>query len=60
MTASAVGAVVIYALLWIGWVQGWAWLATLDSWMLDGFRSVAHQPDRWTSLRASGGRDDVL
>ena len=50
MTASAVGAVVIYALLWIGWVQGWAWLANLDSWMLDGFRSVAAGHGWWVPV----------
>jgi len=33
--------VVIYAAMWIGWVQGWAWLAAVDNWSLDFYYGVA-------------------
>ncbi|BBY74026.1 putative phosphoesterase, PA-phosphatase related protein [Mycolicibacterium parafortuitum] len=31
LVASAVVAVALYVLLWVGWMQGWAWLERLDS-----------------------------
>ena len=38
---SAVVAVLIYAAMWIGWVQNWAWLVAVDNWFLDGYHRVA-------------------
>ncbi|MDA2891431.1 phosphatase PAP2 family protein [Mycolicibacterium sp. BiH015] len=35
LVGSAVVAFGIYLLLWVGYVQGWAWLAQMDAWALD-------------------------
>jgi membrane-associated phospholipid phosphatase len=38
LIGSALAAVAIYALMWIGYSQGWSWLNTIDSSGLDAFR----------------------
>ena len=35
MAVTAVVAMLIYAVLWIGWMQNWTWLAVADQRMLD-------------------------
>jgi membrane-associated phospholipid phosphatase len=37
LIGSALSAVAIYALMWIGYRQGWSWLTTIDSSALDAF-----------------------
>ncbi|MGY4654414.1 phosphatase PAP2 family protein [Mycobacterium sp. URHB0021] len=37
LIGSALSAVAIYALMWIGYTQGWNWLNTIDSSALDAF-----------------------
>ncbi|MBI3214725.1 MAG: phosphatase PAP2 family protein [Mycobacterium sp.] len=32
---SAAAAALLYAVLWIGWTQGWSWLTAMDTWLLD-------------------------
>lgn len=34
-------AVLLYGVLWIGWEQGWVWLSSLDTWLLNAL-SVDH------------------
>ena len=40
----------VYAAMWIGWVQGWVWLATLDSWCLDRFHEAGVAHPWWVPL----------
>jgi membrane-associated phospholipid phosphatase len=37
----------IYAAMWIGWVQDWPWLAAVDNLLLDGFHAVAVEHPLW-------------
>jgi len=44
---SAAVSVLIYAAMWIGWVQDWAWLAAVDNGLLAGFHAVAVAHPLW-------------
>ncbi|KUH82213.1 MULTISPECIES: phosphatase PAP2 family protein [unclassified Mycobacterium] len=37
LTATAVGAIAVYAVLWVGYAQQWMWLTAVDSSALDSF-----------------------
>jgi len=39
----------LYAVLWIGWMQNWAWLSALDQWMLDAGHSASVRYPAWAS-----------
>jgi membrane-associated phospholipid phosphatase len=47
VTAGA--AAVVYAAMWIGWVQGWSWLAAVDNWFLDGLHSAVSGHPGWVT-----------
>jgi membrane-associated phospholipid phosphatase len=40
---------VLYAALWIGYLQNWAWLSAVDSWFLDGLEPVAAAHPAWVT-----------
>ena len=42
-------ALLLYAILWIGWMQNWAWLSAVDQWMLDAGRSASVRYPAWAS-----------
>ena len=46
---TAVAALLLYAILWIGWMQNWAWLSAVDQWMLDAGRSASIRYPAWAS-----------
>jgi membrane-associated phospholipid phosphatase len=51
LIASAVLAVAVYALLWIGYASHWNWVTTIDSSLLEiGHRHSAAHPGRVTAL----------
>jgi undecaprenyl-diphosphatase len=35
--------------MWIGYVQGWAWLVAVDSWFLDGLQPVGAEHPAWVT-----------
>ncbi len=49
MAITAVVAMVFYAILWIGWMQNWAWFAGVDQWMLDAGKSASIRYPAWSS-----------
>ena len=38
---------VVYAAMWIGYRQDWAWLTAVDSWFLDGIQPVGADHPAW-------------
>ncbi len=42
-------AVVVYAAMWVGWVDGWAWLTAVDGWLLDGCYRVGIEHPGWVT-----------
>jgi undecaprenyl-diphosphatase len=47
LVVSAAVAVVVFALMWIGYASNWAWLATIDSsWLEAGHRYAVDHPGR--------------
>jgi membrane-associated phospholipid phosphatase len=46
----AVVAALIYAVMWVGWVQHWGWLAAVDRWSLDGYYRVALRHPLWVPV----------
>ena len=49
MAVTAGAAVVLYAVMWMGWVQSWPWLDAVDNWFLDGLHSVAAGRPAWVT-----------
>lgn len=49
LTGSAAVAVGIYALMWVGFLQGWAWLARIDSGSLDATYRFAQGRPCWVT-----------
>ncbi|MBB2988651.1 undecaprenyl-diphosphatase [Mycolicibacterium iranicum] len=49
LVAGAVAAVAVYALLWVGWVQDWAWLARADDAALDPAYRFGSGHPAWVS-----------
>ena len=49
LIASAILAVLLYALMWIGYVQQWKWLATIDSSALDFFHRYGVARPGWVT-----------
>lgn len=47
LAASAILAVLLYALIWIGYVQQWEWLAAIDSSALDFFHRYGVSRPGW-------------
>lgn len=50
MAVTAVVAMLIYAVLWIGWMQNWTWLAVADQRMLDAGQSGSARYPQWASV----------
>ncbi|HEX5142858.1 MAG TPA: phosphatase PAP2 family protein [Mycobacterium sp.] len=40
---------IVYAVLWIGWLLDWAWLASFDTWCLDAFGRIVKGSPAWQS-----------
>ena len=38
---------VVYAAMWLGYRQDWAWLAAVDSWFLDGIQPMGAEHPAW-------------
>jgi len=38
---GVIAALLVYVVMWVGWVQNWAWLSAVDNWFLDGAARVA-------------------
>jgi membrane-associated phospholipid phosphatase len=49
LLGSAVAAVVLYALLWIGYASQWTWLAVIDSWALEPAYDYGIKHPGWVS-----------
>lgn len=47
--AAAIAALTLYAAMWVGFVQGWAWLGTLDSWFLDAAQPIGAAHPAWVT-----------
>lgn len=47
LVASALAAVAVYALLWIGFAQHWSWLTAVDSSALDAFYRRGEEDPGW-------------
>ena len=48
--AGALAAVVLYALMWVGFTQNWTWLAAVDDWWLRAFHDVGATHPGWVSF----------
>lgn len=48
MAAAAI-AVVVFVAMMIGYVQGWAWLAAVDLWFLDGLQPIGAAHPAWVT-----------
>lgn len=49
LTVSALAAVVVYALLWFGFVREWSWLAAVDSAALEAFFRRGREDGAWVT-----------
>jgi len=47
--AAAAIAVVVFVAMMIGYVQGWAWLAAVDLWFLDGLQPIGAAHPAWVT-----------
>lgn len=47
--ATAGTAVVVFVAMWIGYLQGWAWLTAVDSWFLDGLQPIGAAHPAWVT-----------
>jgi membrane-associated phospholipid phosphatase len=45
----AATAVLVYAAMWIGWVQGWAWLTAVDNWGLNAVYPAGAASPVWVT-----------
>lgn len=50
MAVTATAAVLIYAVLWIGWTQDWLWLNDIDHSLLDAAQSAAVRYPSWSAI----------
>lgn len=50
MIAAAVAAVIVYAAMWVGYVQNWVWLDAVDTSMLRVFHDFGVTRPRWVSF----------
>jgi membrane-associated phospholipid phosphatase len=41
--------VVLYAAMWIGYLQNWAWLTAVDNWFLDGLEPLGAEYPAWVT-----------
>lgn len=49
LIGSALAAVVIYALMWLGYAQNWAWLAQVDAWALEPMHRLGKDHPGWVT-----------
>ncbi len=49
LVGTAVAAVGVYALMWLGWVQGWTWLARVDAWALEPMHRLGAAHPGWVT-----------
>lgn len=47
MTAASAAA--LYIAMWIGWLQGWRWLAAVDNWFLNGLYPIGAAHPNWVT-----------
>ncbi|WP_133693331.1 phosphatase PAP2 family protein [Mycobacterium sp. BK086] len=52
LIASVVAAVIVYATMWIGYAQNWAWLDTVDTDLLQTFHNIGASRPGWVSFWA--------
>lgn len=45
--AAALAAIVVFAAMWLGYVQSWAWLSEVDSWFLDALHPIGQAHPGW-------------
>jgi membrane-associated phospholipid phosphatase len=50
VVSAAGAAVAVYAALWIGWVQGWAWPNAADHWLLAELHPIGAAHPLWVSF----------
>ncbi|BBY63520.1 phosphatase PAP2 family protein [Mycolicibacterium helvum] len=50
MVASVVVAVLVYAAMWVGYAQNWAWLDTVDTQSLQTFHKIGVAHPGWVSF----------
>jgi len=53
LIAAAVAAVIIYAAMWVGYVQNWAWLDAVDTDLLRVFHDFGVTRPGWVSFWVS-------
>jgi membrane-associated phospholipid phosphatase len=46
---TAIVAALVYAAMWIGYLQDWAWLTAIDNWFLDSFHAIGVAHPAWVS-----------
>lgn len=49
MIGSALGAVGVYVLMWLGYIQNWAWLAHIDAWALEPMHRLGEAHPGWVT-----------
>ena len=47
MTAAT--AALVFAAMWVGWLQGWAWLTAVDNWFLNGLYPIGVAHPAWVT-----------
>jgi membrane-associated phospholipid phosphatase len=52
LIASVVAAVLVYAAMWVGYAQNWAWLDTVDTQGLETFHQIGATRPGWVSFWA--------
>lgn len=49
LIGTALAAVIGYAVLWVGYVQGWAWVTRMDSWSLEAMYRLGAERRGWVT-----------